>query len=183
MGASVSYDEVGRTRALLLTRIALYGYTMTQVIPTRECSGPSYTYTIGLPQHIGHPELAVSGLSPKASIRVITSVVALLEETPEAEGRVVGAFANDVPCWIAPIPDRMVDSYLGLAEWWRRDHHDGGTATVKQIIVCDPTGRFPWEQGCQPGYGRGQSLLLPQIMRREPNTTVPNQQGGASATG
>lgn len=126
MGASVSYDQVGRTRALLLTRIALYGYTMTQVIPTRECSGPSYTYTIGLPQHIGHPELAVSGLSPKASTRVITSVVALLEETPEAEGRVVGAFANDVPCWIAPIPDRMVDSYLGLAEWWRRDTTTAG---------------------------------------------------------
>ena len=127
-GASVSYDEVGRTRELLLTRIALYGYTMTQVIPTREWSGPAYTYTIGLPQHIGHPELAVCGLSPKASIRVITSVVGLLEETPEAEGRVVGAFANDVPYWIAPIPDRMVDSYLGLAEWWRRDHHDGATA-------------------------------------------------------
>jgi hypothetical protein len=63
MGASVSYDQVGRTRALLLTRIALYGYTMTQVIPTRECSGPSYTYTIGLPQHIGHPELVSSVLS------------------------------------------------------------------------------------------------------------------------
>jgi len=94
----VSYDEVGRTRELLLTRIALYGYAMTQVIPAREWSGPSYTYTIGLPQHIGHPELAVCGLSPKASMRVITSVVGLLEEMPEAEGGVVGAFAYDVPC-------------------------------------------------------------------------------------
>jgi hypothetical protein len=54
---------------------------------------------------------------------------------------------------------------------------------VKQIIVCDPTCRFPWEQGCQPGYGRGQSLLLPQITVREPRTTVTDQQGGASATG
>jgi hypothetical protein len=182
-GASVSYDEVGRTRELLLTRIALYGYAMIQVIPTRERSGRTYTYTIGLPQHIGHPELAVCGVTPKASIRVITSVVGLLEDTPEAEGRVVGAVAEDVPCWIAPIPDRMVDSYLGLAEWWRRDHHDGSTAAVKQIILCDPAGRFPWEQGCRTGYRIGQSLLLPQIMAREPSTTVTNQEGGAGATG
>jgi hypothetical protein len=38
-GASVSYDEVQRTRELLLTQIALYGYTMTQVIQTKEWSG------------------------------------------------------------------------------------------------------------------------------------------------
>jgi Domain of unknown function (DUF4262) len=179
----VSYDEVQRTRELLLTRIARYGYTMTQVIPTRESSGRVYTYTISLPQHIGHPELAVCGLSPEASMRVITSVVGLLEEMPEVEGRVVGAFANDVPCWIARVPDPVVDSYLGLAEWWRRGHHDGGAPTVKQIIVCDPAGRFPWNAGCEPRYRRGQSLLLPQITVREPSTTVTGQQGDASATG
>jgi hypothetical protein len=178
----VSDDEVGRTRQLLLTRIALYGYTMTQVIPTREWSGSSYTYTIGLPQHIGHPELAVCGLTPRASIRVITSVVGLLEETPEAEGRVVGAFAKEVPCWIVPVPRRMVDSYLGLADWWRRDYHDGVSAAAKQIIVCDPAGRFPWERGCQLGYGTGQSLLLPQIKVREPSIPATDRRG-ASANG
>ena len=179
----MSYDEIQRTRELLLTRIALYGYTMTQVIPTKDWGGPSYTYTIGLPQHIGHPELAVCGLSPRASMRVITSVVTLLEDTPEAEGRVAGAFQNEVPCWIAPIPDRMVDRYLGLAEWWRREYHDGGAPAVKQIVVCDPTGRFPWDQGCQHGYRNGQALLLPQILAREPSTTVTDKQGGANATG
>lgn len=179
----MSYDEVQRTRELLLTRIARYGYTMTQVIPTKAWSGRSYTYTIGLPQHIGHAELAVCGLSPQASMRVITSVVAHLEETPKVEGRVVGAFANDVPCWIAPVPDRMIDSYLGLTEWWRREHHDGQPRSAKQIIVCDPAGRFPWDQGCNPRYRSGQSLLLPQIMVREPRITSPEQSGEASATG
>ena len=115
---------------------------------------------------------------------MITSVVALLEETPEAEGRVVGAFANDVPCWIAPIPDR--DGRL-LPRPRRvvatRRATTAGQATVKQIIVCDPTGRFPWEQGCRASYRTGQSLLLPQIIVREPRTIVTDQQGGASATG
>lgn len=127
--------------------------------------------------------VAVCGLSPQASMRVITSVVAHLEETPKVEGRVVGAFANDVPCWIAPVPDRMIDSYLGLTEWWRREHHDGQPPSAKQIIVCDPAGRFPWDQGCHPRYRSGQSLLLPQIMVREPRITSPEQSGEASATG
>lgn len=55
----MSYDEVGRTRELLLTRIALYGYTMTQVIPTREWSGPAYTYTIGLGSPCCSPQIIV----------------------------------------------------------------------------------------------------------------------------
>jgi hypothetical protein len=54
---------------------------------------------------------------------------------------------------------------------------------VKQIIVSDPAGRFPWDQGCQHSYRRGQSMLLPQIMAREPSTTAIDQQGGAGAAG
>ncbi len=63
-----------------------------------------------------------------------------------------------------------IDSYLGLAEWWRREP-SGGIAAVR------PTGCFPWEQSCQAGYRTAQSLLLPQIMMREPSTTVTSQQG------
>jgi hypothetical protein len=75
-----------------------------------------------------------------------------------------------------------VDSYLGLADWWRRDYHDGVSAAAKQIIVCDPAGRFPWERGCQLGYGTGQSLLLPQIKVREPSIPATDRRG-ASANG
>ncbi len=177
----MSYDEVQRTRELLLTRIARYGYAVTEVTPSQG-NDRAYTYTTGLPRHMGHPELAVCGLTVEASLRVITSVVALLEETPEVEGRVLGAFANDRPCWIVPVPESMIDSYLGLAEWWRREHYDAGTAVVKQIIMCDRTGRFPWDHGCEP-RSRGQSLLLPQIPVREPSTATPEESGDDSATG
>jgi hypothetical protein len=114
---------------------------------------------------------------------VITSVVGLLEQTPEAEGRVVGAFANDLPCWIVPVPDRMVDFYLGLAEWWRRDHHDGGTAVAKQIIVCDPASVFRGIRGCQTCYRSGQSLLLPADHSARAEHHRTEQPGGASAIG
>jgi hypothetical protein len=110
------------------------------------------------------------------------------EPTPPPHGGYVEE-RHSARRWIAPIPDRMVDRYLGLAEWWRRRYHDGGPTddggptAVKQIVVCDPTGRFPWDHGCQHSYRSAQALLLPQIVAREPSMTVSDRQGGASATG
>jgi hypothetical protein len=181
-GATVSCKDAGRRRRLLLTRISLYGYTMVEVYGTDKSSGLTYAYTLGLPRELGHPELAVCGLSSTASVEMVTSVVALLYDAPLLEGR-VNAPARQRPLWIAPLPPESVESRLGLAGWWRREHHDGAPAAAKQIIVCDSAGRFPWERGCRPGHGREQSLLLPQITVREPNSTVTDQPGGANATG
>jgi hypothetical protein len=176
----VSDDEAERRRGLLLTRIALYGYTMVEIYGADQSSGPSYAYTLGLPREIGHPELAVCGLSSIASIELVTSVVALLHDAPRLEGRIATPKRRG-PLWIAPLPPNSVESRLGLAGWWRREHHDGEPATAKQIIVGDPTGRFPWQPGCRPGHGREQALLLPKITEREP-TTVSNNQDQANAT-
>lgn len=52
----MSDERAQRARELLLTRIALYGYTMVEVFGKAE-PGPSYTYTLGLPRELGHPEL------------------------------------------------------------------------------------------------------------------------------
>lgn len=172
----MSYDEVPRTRELLLTRIALYGYAITQVFQVGEARDQSYTYTIGLPQHIGHPELALSGIGPRTAVEVIPAVVALLEQVPEIDGRVVGAMEDRRPLWIVALPAEVVASRLGVAGWWRREQHDGRPATAKQIVVCDPTGRFPWESGCEVGYGSLQALLLPEIAVRPPTVASPGDE-------
>jgi hypothetical protein len=178
----MSDDEAARTRELLLTRIARYGYAITQVFRAGAARDQSYTYTIGLPQHIGHPELALSGVGPSTAVEVIPAVVALLEQIPEVDGRVIGALEDRKPLWIVTLPEAVVASRLGVAGWWRREQHDGMPGTAKQIVCCDPTGRFPWEPGCEVGYGRLQALLLPEIAVREPRVTAATKQGGAGAT-
>lgn len=178
----MSDEDTERRRRLLLRRIALYGYTMVEVSSSKEASGgPTYAYTLGLPREIGHPELAICGLPSIASVELIASVVGLLYDTPQLEGR-VAAPAHRWPLWIAPLPPHEVESRLGLAGWWRREHHDGEPPAAKQIIVCDRAGRFPWETGCMPSHGREQALLLPQITVRQPSPNVAGRQGGANAT-
>jgi hypothetical protein len=168
-----------RLRRTLLARISTYGYTHQGVLGAAASGRQTFTYTIGLPSHIRHPELAVCGVASENAILVIGAVVDALQATPALDGRVTGALGGDMPLWIATLPDEVVAEHLGGACGWRREHHDGQPATAKQVIVPDPAGLFPWEPGCQDGYGRLQSLLLPEVAVREPSgETAP---GGEDA--
>jgi hypothetical protein len=159
----MSDDRTQKLRRLLLARIAQHGFTFQQVIGAGD-----YTHTLGLPEHIGHPELVVCGVRAQPAIRVIHAVVEQLRATPSLEGRVIGALRDDLPVWIATLPDETVAEHLDSAMWWR-ERHDDQPATAKQIIICDPAGKFPWESGCQPHYGRLQALLMPEVAVREPH--------------
>jgi hypothetical protein len=161
-------DDLERLGKQLLARIAEYGFTYTGVFDHAGVESP-FLYTIGLPAHIGRPELVMCGLrSYETMIGIIASVVDLLRASPELEGRVVGALQRDVPVWVTAVPSPAVEEHLCWAQWWREEHHDGEPATAKQIIIPGPRGLFPWEPGCEPGYGRAQARMLPEILVREP---------------
>jgi hypothetical protein len=169
-------DGLERVGEQLLERIAEYGFTYTGVFDHLGLESP-FVHTIGLPAHIGHPELVMCGLrSYETMIGVIASVVDLLGTSARLEGRVVGALRQEVPVWVASVPRETVEEQLSWACWWREEHHDGEPATAKQIIIPGPRGLFPWEPGCEPGYGRAQARMLPEIVVREP--TLASAGGG-----
>jgi len=166
-------------RRMLLARIASHAHQ--GVLGAAASGRDTYTYRIVLPAHIGHPELAVCGVASTKATPVIGAVVDVLRSTPSLEGRVTGALEGDMPLWIAPLPVDVVATHLGGACWWRREHHDRQPASARQIIVPDPAGLFPWEPGCEAGYGLMQSLLLSEVAVREPCSTTAR--GGADARG
>jgi len=153
-----------RSRRLVLTRIAQHGYAYKQIIGVEP-----YAYTLGLPAHIGHPELVVCGTSPLFGLAMVNAVVAHLRSTPALDGRVRLAGEDGLPLWIAELPQGVVTARLGAARWWREEYHDGRPASAKQIIISDPESRFPWEEGCRTGYVRPQAVLLPTIAERQPD--------------
>lgn len=159
--------RIERLRRVLLARIAEYVYTNQGVLDPAGAE-PPFTYTIGLPAHIGHPELVICGIPSESAIGVIAAVVSLLRTTPALEGRVTGALERDMPLWIASVPRPMTEKYLTGAAWWREEHYDGQPATAQQVIIPDKAALFPWQPGCEPGYGRAQSLLLPELPIRQP---------------
>jgi hypothetical protein len=163
----MSHDPASQIRRELLARISRNGYTMQQVIGAGR-GDETFLFTVGLPAHLGHPELVICGIDQHTSIDVIEGVVDLLRTTPQAEGRIVGALEGDVPLWLTPLPTAIADQNLVAARWWRREHHDGEPPAATQIIIPDPEGLFPWQPGCTPEYARHQALLLPEVAVREP---------------
>lgn len=173
--------RIERLRRVLLARIASYGYTHQGVLGAAPSGRETYTYTIGLPAHIGHPELVVCGVASENAVTVIGAVVELLRSTPNLDGRVTGALKHDMPLWIAPVPEHVVATHLGGACWWRREHHDAQPASAKQIIIPDRAGLFPWEPGCEASYASMQSLLLAEVAVREPSGERGARGGAADA--
>ncbi len=160
--------RVERARRVLLARIASYGYTHFSAV-----GGVIYTYTVGLPAYARHPELVVCGVPPDEAIPILGDVVRLLTDSARAlDGRVMGLLEDDMPLWVAPIPEATVASQLSAASWWRKEHHDGKPAAAKQIVIPDAARRFPWQAGCDPDLRALQSLLLPEIAVREPDVAL-----------
>jgi hypothetical protein len=167
--------RIERARRVLLARIASYGYTHLSAV-----GGVIYTYTVGLPAYARHPELVVCGIPPDEAIPISGDVIRLLSDSRALDGRVMGLLEDDMPLWVAPIPEATVASQLSAASWWRKEHHDGKPATAKQIILPDAARRFPWQAGCDPDLRALQSLLLPEIAVREPDvvTSQPRDAAG-----
>jgi hypothetical protein len=102
--------------------------------------------------------------------------VAHLRSTPALDGQVRLAERMGCPLWIAELPQDIVAARMGAACWWR-EGYDGRPASAKQIIICDPESRFPWEAGCRRGYARPQAVLLPAIPERQPYLTSQSDRG------
>jgi hypothetical protein len=126
------------------------GYALEPVLPDLESDPPraGYTYTIGLPAHIGFPELVVFGMKPVNARGLIGLVRDLVRDGTEIPLGVelVGLLDNDLRCLFAAVD---------LADWgplfetgisWYR----GAPFDLVQLLYPDPNGFLPYEAGFDP---------------------------------
>lgn len=123
------------------------GYAVEPVAPRADTDPPTpaYTYTIGLPAAVGHPEIAVFGLTPVASSGLIDLVVGALRGGTEIPHGVelVGLLDNDLRCAFAAVD---VEAWAGLfatAIAW----YQGGPFELVQLLYPDRNGFMPYEAG------------------------------------
>ena len=123
------------------------GYALEPVLPDLESDPPraGYTYTIGMPAHIGFPELVVFGMKPVNARGLIGLVRDLVRDGTEIPLGVelVGLLDNDLRCLFAPVD--LVDwgtlFETGTA-WYRGEPFD-----LVQLVYPDPNGFLPYEDG------------------------------------
>jgi len=138
--------------------IETHGWALEPVGPdyNSDPPRPAYTYSIGLPQAFGFPEIAVFGLTPVAIRGLLDLIVDQLRGGLEIPIGVplVGLLDNELRCVFAEVDMEVFGHLFQTAVKW----HRGNTFRLVQLTWPDRSGWLPYESGFD------QSLLLAQPM-------------------
>ncbi len=118
---------------------------------------PGYAYSIGLPDAVGFPEVAVFGLTPVAANGLVTLTADARRGGTEIPLGVelVGLLDNELRCVFAPIDIARWGPYFETAVSWYR----GAPFEIVQLIYPDRNGFLPYEAG----YEQRMALAQPVI--------------------
>ena len=123
------------------------GFAIEPVPPDAESDPPraGYTYTIGLPDHVGFAELVVFGLTPVAARGLIGLVVDALAGGTEIPLGVelVGLLDNELRCVFAPVDVAAWGGLFATAAAWYQGH----AFELVQLLYPDRNGFLPYETG------------------------------------
>ena len=123
------------------------GWALEPVAPRADTDPPTpaYAYTIGVPELVVFPEIAVFGLTPVASNGLITLVVDALRAGTEIPLSVelVGLLDNDLRCCFAPVDLGVWSPLFATAQAW----YAGEAFELVQLIYPDRNGFLPYEAG------------------------------------
>ncbi len=123
------------------------GWALEPVAPNSDTDPPTpgYAYTIGLPELVGFPEVAVFGLTPVAAKGLIGLVVDACRGGTEIPVGVelVGLLDNELRCRFAPIDLGVWGAFFATAASWYR----GAPFGVVQLMYPDRNGFMPYEAG------------------------------------
>ena len=125
---------------------------------------PDFAYTVGLPHHLDHPELLVSGLPLDLMQQVLEEVSRrILSGFPLVPGQLVEGALARVPL----VVDELLPSdRLAWSDWFH-----GRPVPAYQLVWPTGTGDFVWDSPEQPASWR-----VP-VARTDPEWTLPATPG------
>ncbi|MFN3254117.1 MAG: DUF4262 domain-containing protein [Ilumatobacter sp.] len=118
---------------------------------------PAYAYSIGLPDAVDFPDVAVFGLTPVASNGLVGLVAdACRGGTDIPLGvELVGLLDNDLRCVFAPIDLDRWGAWFATATAWYR----GDLKPMVQLLYPDRNGFLPYETGFEQRLVHAQPVI------------------------
>jgi len=157
----ISYEEWIDGHLLRMhDRIRTIGYTCTGVFGGG--GEPPRVYTTGLLDTFGHPELIVVGLQVEEGYELLVAWAALIKSYLHPKVGVVDDAAGFRAKFIEVHPRYCEDDSNQFADWHRYHWFLGCSLfplRVLQLLYADGAGRFPGDDGYDPGV---QQRLLDQ---------------------
>lgn len=131
-----------------------HGWAVQAVLGSA-AEGGGFSYTIGFTRTLGHPEIFMAGFNPETCRQLLNDVGGLIREgdefkVPRLSERVVKNFNVA----FRPLDPRSVRRNSGVGQ------EILGEFEAVQMFLPDPSGRFPWEPGCDRAYVNLQTSLF-----------------------
>ena len=120
--------------------IAKYGWHVIKVLPEGEHQ--PHSYSIGLFETFGHPEIAIVGLRGETAHALIGNVVdAIRTGHVFASGCDYSDIAQSFRVAFVSVPQLVNPEYFGWAIWY----YKSSVFPVLQMVWLDRSGFFPWD--------------------------------------
>jgi len=128
------------------------------IIQVREENGvPGWSYTVGLSDVLGVPELIVIGLKENVAHCLLNECAHRLQEGIRlGEGRRERELLSNVDCEFRRVEKRWLRQTMGYAAWF----YGGDEFPAFQCVYPDLGNRFPWDEGFDTNWRRRQPLLF-----------------------
>jgi hypothetical protein len=116
----------------------------------------SFSYTIGLFQTYGHPELLIYGLPREVAHAVLT-----IAAKAAASGKFIDMnkptdeLLEGYSCVFVPVPLTEYPEHVGFARWY----YEGEDFPVQQVVWPSKTGLFPWHPQASVEFRTKQPVL------------------------
>ena len=138
----------------LLDDVRAFGWHCMSVLgnETRE----PFSYTIGLFQTFGHPELLIYGL-PRDIAHSVLGIAAAAAARGQAIdlSRPTQELIEGCLCSFVPVPLAAYAAHLAAARWY----HEGDAFPVQQVVWPSNTGQFPWHPEASSDFRSMQPVL------------------------
>lgn len=134
--------------------IEKYGWHCVNILADGDCA--PFSFTVGLFQSYGHPELVIFGLRSEIAHRVLNiSVRAIQAGHPIDLSQPTDELLEGYPCCFVKVPESEYYEHLGFARWY----YEGNVFPTYQIVFPSRDGHFPWHPGATESFRAYQPVL------------------------
>jgi hypothetical protein len=140
-----------------ITNIEDFGCSVIQV--KGDSGGPGWSYTVGIHDTCGGPEIIAVGLREKTALVLLNEAAKRLRAGTKLEDGRHLEMVGEVECEFRPVDPKWVKHLMGWAVWY----YEGADFPVLQAVYPDLENRFPEEDGFDTDFR--QPRLQPGIER------------------
>ena len=144
-------------RRQIEANIQKFGWAVQGVLPDDDT--PSYSYSIGLTENFGHPEILMMGFSTDLMMQIINIVGDQVKSGERfSDWSTSDVVVRDFSVILRLVPPAVAEHWARAAS--ERYRRQGKQWSLLQVFLPDQAGLFSWQAGCNEQYVNLQGHLL-----------------------